>query len=123
MIDDLIPKKEPVYKIRLKDNGKVDLFVVNKQIICYKYIKDYIFPLRFLQAYPNGHKKVQVDKGAIKFVLNGADIMCQGLTSQGGFIQDDLQIDDIVLVFAESMSTPIGIGKMVMSEKQIRVTN
>jgi hypothetical protein len=30
MIDDLIPKKEPVYKIRLKDNGKVDLFVVNK---------------------------------------------------------------------------------------------
>lgn len=28
--------------------------------------------------------KVRVDKGAIKFVFKGADIMCPGLTSAGG---------------------------------------
>ena len=44
----MFPKKEPVFKIRLKDNGKVDLIVVNKKIVCYKYIKDYILPLRLL---------------------------------------------------------------------------
>ena len=33
---------------------------------------------------------VQVDRGAIKFVLKGADIMCPGLTSKGGQISSDL---------------------------------
>jgi hypothetical protein len=30
MIEEMFPKKEPVFKIRLKDNGKVDLYVANK---------------------------------------------------------------------------------------------
>ncbi len=48
LIEEMFPKKEPVYKIRLKDNGKVDLYVANKQLICYKYMKDYVFPLKVL---------------------------------------------------------------------------
>ena len=31
-------------------------------------------------------KKMQCDKGAIKFVLGGANVMCPGLTSAGGKI-------------------------------------
>jgi PUA domain protein len=30
----------------------------------------------------------QVDKGAIKFVLSGANIMCPGLTSKGGKVAE-----------------------------------
>jgi PUA domain protein len=30
----------------------------------------------------------QVDKGAIKFVLSGANIMCPGLTSKGAKLTD-----------------------------------
>jgi len=30
----------------------------------------------------------QVDKGAIKFILSGANIMCPGLTSKGAKMQD-----------------------------------
>ena len=36
-------------------------------------------------------KSVQVDKGAIKFVLGGANIMCRGITSPGGRLPDDLE--------------------------------
>lgn len=35
-------------------------------------------------------KKLQVDRGAIKFVLAGANIMCPGLTSPGGALDDDV---------------------------------
>lgn len=35
-------------------------------------------------------KKLQVDRGAIKFVLAGANIMCPGLTSPGGVLDDDV---------------------------------
>ena len=31
---------------------------------------------------------MQVDKGAIKFVLSGANIMCPGLTSPGAKMED-----------------------------------
>lgn len=36
-------------------------------------------------------KSVQVDKGAIKFVLQGANVMCRGLTSPGGRLPDGLE--------------------------------
>lgn len=39
---------------------------------------------------PDMMPKIQVDKGAIKFILSGADIMCPGLTSAGGRISSDL---------------------------------
>ena len=35
-------------------------------------------------------KKLQVDRGAIKFVLAGANIMCPGLTSPGGVLDDEV---------------------------------
>ncbi|EHA8589520.1 putative 60S ribosomal protein L18-2 [Cocos nucifera] len=35
-------------------------------------------------------KKFQVDRGAIKFVLSGANIMCPGLTSAGGILDDEV---------------------------------
>lgn len=37
-------------------------------------------------------KTVRVDKGAIKFVLGGANIMCPGLTSAGGDISEELEL-------------------------------
>lgn len=39
---------------------------------------------------PDMMPKVQIDTGAIKFILSGADIMCPGLTSAGGRISADL---------------------------------
>lgn len=36
-------------------------------------------------------KKVQVDTGAIKFVMGGANVMCPGLTSPGGKLEEDFE--------------------------------
>jgi PUA domain protein len=38
----------------------------------------------YISLDPEIMKKFQVDRGAIKFVLSGANIMCPGLTSPGG---------------------------------------
>ena len=46
------------------------------------------FPtLRLLHQYPDMMPKLRADKGAIKFVLSGAHIMCPGLTSPGATIE------------------------------------
>ena len=46
--------------------------------------------------------EVQVDKGAIRFVLGGANIMCPGLTSAGGKMEDELPEGTAVVRCIES---------------------
>lgn len=58
---------------------------------------------------------VKVDKGAIKFVFKGADIMCPGLTSAGGSISEDLPEGAPVAVFAEGKEHPLAVGLLKMS--------
>jgi len=48
-------------------------------------------------ADPDILPKVQVDRGAIEFVLKGANIMCPGVTSKGGRLPDGLEKEAIVV--------------------------
>jgi predicted RNA-binding protein (TIGR00451 family) len=40
---------------------------------------------------------VKVDTGAIKHIINGADVMAPGLTSPNAFIPNDLKADIFVV--------------------------
>jgi hypothetical protein len=42
---------------------------------------------------PGIMKMFRVDRGAIKFVLAGANIMCPGLTSAGGALDEEVSAD------------------------------
>lgn len=64
------------------------------------------FPHYF--ADPNVMKKLQVDRGAIKFVLAGANIMCPGLTSPGGALDDEVK-EDTPVVRATAFSLFYGV--------------
>ena len=48
-------------------------------------------------AVPDMMPKLRVDRGAIKFVFSGANIMCPGLTSAGATIHDEAEIDTPVV--------------------------
>lgn len=48
--------------------------------------------------------------------MNGADVMCQGMTSPGGKIVD-AQENEIVLIMAEGKENAMGIGKLAMSSE------
>jgi predicted RNA-binding protein (TIGR00451 family) len=54
---------------------------------CKDFSRQYVF--LFVAADPFFMTKVQVDTGAIKFVLSGANIMCPGLYSAGGRLDTD----------------------------------
>lgn len=61
---------------------------------------------------------MQVDKGAIKHVLNGADIMAPGLTNPGGEMVE-AEEGEIVSIFGHGKVHAIAIGKMLMSTEEI----
>jgi len=52
--------------------------------------------LRMLHQFPDMLPKFRVDRGAIRFVLAGANIMAPGLTSKGGAM-DDVPADTVVV--------------------------
>ncbi|XP_026579811.1 malignant T-cell-amplified sequence 1, partial [Pseudonaja textilis] len=64
----------------------------------------------------------QVDKGAIKFVLSGANIMCPGLTSPGAKLYP-AGADTIVAIMAEGKQHALCIGVMKMAADDIEKVN
>jgi predicted RNA-binding protein (TIGR00451 family) len=66
---------------------------LNEVPLFYSDRDNHWFPtLRILHQYPDMMPKLRTDKGAIKFVLSGANIMCPGLTSPGATIHDEVSI-------------------------------
>ena len=64
--------------------------------------------------------RMQVDKGAIKFVISGANIMCPGLTSKGARMPDKMiEKDQVVAIYAEGKENAVAIGKMVLSSEEM----
>lgn len=64
--------------------------------------------------------------GAIKFVLQGANIMCPGLTSPGAFSDgdhDEVEADKPVAIFAEGKKHPIAVGITKMSFGDMKSIN
>lgn len=64
----------------------------------------------------------QVDKGAIKFVLSGANIMCPGLTSPGAKMTPAAK-GTVVAVMAEGKQHALAVGVTAMSTEDISKIN
>eukprot|EP00928_Gymnodinium_smaydae_P074685 TRINITY_DN57710_c0_g1_i1.p1 TRINITY_DN57710_c0_g1~~TRINITY_DN57710_c0_g1_i1.p1 ORF type:complete len:270 (-),score=76.76 TRINITY_DN57710_c0_g1_i1:50-811(-) len=78
--------------------------------------------LRLVHKYPSMMPIVRVDKGAIKFVLRGAAIMCPGLTSPGGRMED-CEEGACVQVTAEGTEHACAVGVLTMSTDDIKKVN
>ena len=63
--------------------------------------------------------KMQVDQGAIKFVLRGANVMAPGLTSPGGAVEEGIEKEAPVQITAEGCTHACAIGIMSMSSAEL----
>ncbi|KAA8493385.1 Malignant T-cell-amplified sequence 1 [Porphyridium purpureum] len=123
-MDELLPKKEKVLVVKCEEH--VSLLCVEKKMEpLFFCVRDgpYFPTLRLLHMFPHALPRVQVDRGAIKHVMKGADIMCPGLTSPGAAMPVELEQNAIVAVMAEGKQHAVGIGRMKMSTAQIREVN
>ncbi|GLJ17882.1 hypothetical protein SUGI_0312790 [Cryptomeria japonica] len=122
VIDDLLPKKSPL--IVAKCQNHLNLVLVNNVPLFFN-VRDgpYMPTLRLLHQYPNIMKKLQVDRGAIKFVLSGANVMCPGLTSPGGALDVEVPAESPVAIMAEGKENALAIGFTKMSAKDIKSIN
>ncbi|KAH0630871.1 hypothetical protein JD844_004183 [Phrynosoma platyrhinos] len=104
-------------------DDKVHLLMFEDEKCCKVQSESYLLCLLFfpfLDPFILPHQ--QVDKGAIKFVLSGANIMCPGLTSPGAKLYP-AAADTIVAIMAEGKQHALCVGVMKMSADDIEKVN
>ena len=69
---------------------------------------------------------VKIDRGAIRFLLVGAHMMCPGLTSAGGYLPPAyaaLSAGTPVAIHAEGKEHAVGIGITKLGTEEMREVN
>ncbi|KAG0142618.1 hypothetical protein CROQUDRAFT_673445 [Cronartium quercuum f. sp. fusiforme G11] len=114
LLDVLWPKKETLHLVKCREH--VSILACNGQPLFFQHFDGPYFPtLKLIHQYPKLLKQVQVDRGATKFVLAGANIMCPGLTSPGAKLPNGLETQTPVAVHVEGKSVACAIGLTQMS--------
>lgn len=122
-VDVIMPKKDQLRLAKCPDHIEI-LVSSSGQHLFFRQREGQFFPsLRLVHQYPDIAPTMQVDRGAIKFVLSGANIMCPGLTSSGGQVPDDIESEKVVTIMAEDKQHALAIGLTKMSGKDIKAVN
>jgi len=119
-MEELLPKKRMNVA---KCQGHLNIILKEKTPVFFNVRDGPYFPtLRMLHMYPDMLPRMQIDKGGIRFIMNGADVMCPGLTSAGGQMCD-AKPGDVVGIFAEGKECAMAVGIMKMTTEQILEVN
>ena len=120
-LEEIIPKKTPL--IQYKAGQHAYLYCTrnpetNSDVPIFFQDRDGpVLPtLKLVHMYPDlGWTMVKVDKGAIPFIIGGANIMCPGLTNKGGDAGNGLEKGSGVVILAENKENAIAVGILKMS--------
>jgi len=105
------------------DDARVDIAETEKWTVILDsdeivgiYINDRPFPtIRGLLRSPPSARYITVDMGAVKFVVNGADIMAPGIVEA----DSSIKVGDIVWVRDEKHKKPISVGIALVSGQEM----
>ncbi|KAG6845172.1 hypothetical protein H0H87_012729 [Tephrocybe sp. NHM501043] len=92
------------------------------------HVKWWASPRILMRSPPDPYilPKVGIDRGAIRFLLAGAPMMCPGLTSKGGYLPsgaEALPAGTAVAIHAEGKEHAVGIGSLKLGTEDIRRIN
>ncbi|RWS28917.1 Malignant T-cell-amplified sequence 1-like protein, partial [Leptotrombidium deliense] len=122
-IDEIIPKKESLRIAKCQQHIEV-LVASNGDHLFFRQRDGPYFPtLRLIHKYPFICPLMQVDSGAIQFVLGGANVMSPGLTSKGALMTPGLKAGSVVTVVAEGKEHALAIGILKLSSDDILRVN
>ncbi len=103
---DFFSKKDKVFF-----DGK--LMVKNKTTL-FAYVPEFIPTLHNLLK-NNFLKTITIDMNAVKFIVNGADIMRPGIVAF-----DELKKDEIIAIVDEKNRKPLAVGKALVSSDEMK---
>ncbi|XP_058788946.1 malignant T-cell-amplified sequence 1 homolog [Phymastichus coffea] len=121
-IDQIIPKKDSFRLVKCHDHIEIMVNSAGELLFFRQREGPWMPTLKLLHKYPFLMPLQQVDKGAIKFVLSGANIMCPGLTSKGARMTPAPK-GTVVAVMAEGKQHALAVGITTLSTDDIAKVN
>lgn len=122
-IDDFLPKKEKAIVVKCAGHITIIASADGTPLFFQTRDQPFVPTLRTLHKYPFLLPVLRVDRGAIKHVINGADVMVPGLRSARAVIEDEVARHQVVAVYAESKDHAIAVGVTQMSSDQMRIND
>jgi PUA domain protein len=113
-VDQIFPKHSKVEVIQTEAGDT--LYAINNELKLWKSNEGYIPVLTLLLNKKVDLKKIVVDRGAIKYVANGADIMRPGITN----IDPAIKINEIIQIVDVDHERALAIGKAMFNAKEIK---
>lgn len=114
VIDFVLPKKDAFKIIKCHEHIEILVNGAGEQLFFRQREGPWMPTLRLYHKYPFFVPMLQVDKGAIRFVLSGANIMCPGLTSPGA-LMTSIDKGQVVAILAEGKQNVLAIGQTTLS--------
>jgi len=100
---------------RVEFNDEVVILVDGEPIIL-EYEGKYYFTVYGLLKFRPERGKVVVDKGAMPYIINGADVMKPGII----YADDNIKKGEFVYVVVEEKETPLAVGIALVDGKEMR---
>ena len=110
-----LPKKN----VELAVTDKYELILVENEPVAFKYEDKIIPTLKALSKVEIDKGFAIVDMGAIKHLINGADVMAPGIVDA----DEDIKEGDVVIVLDEKNKKPICVGIALMSGEEMKREN
>ena len=110
------------YNVQLTKNDEVELvedeyrlIFINKQPAFFYYQEKVLPTLKYLQT-NNLLKKITIDMGAVKFMINGADLMKPGITD----VDAEIKEQEIIVLVDQNNKKPLALGIALFNSEQIK---
>lgn len=87
---------------------------INKEIAFFKFGDKWVPTLKYLQK-NDLLKKITVDMGAVKFVVNGADVMRPGIVEI-----EEFNKEDFIVIIDENNKKPLSVGIALFDSAEMR---
>mmetsp|Transcript_7118 Transcript_7118/g.8014 ORF Transcript_7118/g.8014 Transcript_7118/m.8014 type:complete len:182 (-) Transcript_7118:37-582(-) len=119
-IEDIIPKGVKLTEAKLKGVSHVKIYFLAEDVLFYQARNNVFVPhLKLLHKYPGMMKHMQCDKGGIKHIIGGSSVMSPGITSEGGEIDEEAEVGEVVAIMAQGKRHAMAIGIMAMDPETI----
>lgn len=111
-------------KLTWPSPDKTTLYTIDTRPLFFQNQDTPLIPhLKLVHAFPAALPTIQIDRGAIRFVLSGAALMAPGLTSAGGRLpeeKDAVEAGSVVGVRAEGKEEVCMVGMLKVSTEEVK---
>ncbi|KAI5181953.1 malignant T-cell-amplified sequence [Nematocida sp. AWRm80] len=115
-LSELFRKEDSIDTMKTQDK---DVYILRNGVPIFQSLhREYIPTVKCVHLVPEILKRVVVDEGAIKHLINGADVMAPGLlhqTSDYPMVTEG----ELVAIYGYDKTHALGVGRVLMTNDQV----